>query len=306
MQRFILIRAGYSLLALWVISVIIFSLIRVSGSPVDALLPTDATVQDRLRLEKYWGVGQPLHQQYFQYVANIFRGNFGESFKWKGLTTRDLILERIPATAQLAGVALLISVAIALPVGVLAAVKKDAVLDHGARVIALLGQSLPSFWLAIILIWIFAVIMGVLPTSGRGGVKHLILPAISLGLFQVAALMRLIRSSMLEVLDSEYVKLARIKGLPEWKVVWKHCLRNAAIAPLTYFGVVSAALLTGSVVVETVFAWPGLGLLALEAVRARDYAVVQTVILLFATIYIACNLAVDIMYAYLNPRIRYT
>ncbi len=306
MQRFILIRVGYSLMALWVISVVIFGLIRISGSPVDALLPTDATAQDQARLEEYWGVNEPLHEQYLKYIGNILRGNFGESFKWKGMTTRDLILQRIPATAQLAGFALLISVVIALPIGVLAAVKKDAFVDHGARIIALLGQSLPSFWLGIVLIWIFAVILGWLPTSGRGGVKHIVLPAIALGWFQVSALMRLIRSSMLDVLDSEYVKLARIKGLPEWKVVWKHCLRNAIIAPLTYFGIISAALLTGSVVVETVFAWPGLGLLALEAVLGRDYAVVQTLILLFASIYILANLAVDILYAYLNPRIRYT
>jgi peptide/nickel transport system permease protein len=209
----------------------------------------------------------------------------------------------------LATFTLVVSTFIGLTLGILVATKKDTPFDWGGKIIALLGQSLPSFWLGIVIMWVFAVLLGWLPTSGRGegisGIKYMIMPAITLGWFNVAALMRLTRSAMLEVLDSEYVKLARIKGLPEWKVIWKHCLRNAAIAPLTYFGIVAGFLFTGSVVTETVFAWPGTGLLAVEAIQARDYQVVQAVVLFMAGIFIFSNLVVDVLYAYLDPRIRY-
>jgi peptide/nickel transport system permease protein len=216
-----------------------------------------------------------------------------------------LVMDRLPATLQLAGFALLVSAVIALPIGVLSAVKKGTPWDSGAKVIALLGQSLPGFWLGIVLMWIFAVTLGWLPTSGRGGIQYMILPAITLGWFQVAAIMRLVRSSMLDVLDTEFVKLTRIKGLAEWKVVWKHCLRNASIAPLTFFAIIAGVLMTGSVVTESVFSWPGTGLLAIDAVRARDYQVVQAVVIVFSAIFIVTNLLVDILYAYLDPRIRY-
>jgi peptide/nickel transport system permease protein len=194
---------------------------------------------------------------------------------------------------------------ISVPIGVFAAVMKDTPLDSMAKLIALLGQSMPSFWLGIVLMWVFAVQLGWFPTSGRGGIRYMILPSISLGWFSVAAVMRLVRSSMLEVLDSEFVKLTRIKGLSEWKVVWKHCLRNAAIGPLTYFGIIASALMTGSVVIESVFSWPGTGLLVVDAVRARDFQVVQAVVIIFAGIFIFTNLLVDVLYAYLDPRIRY-
>jgi peptide/nickel transport system permease protein len=214
-------------------------------------------------------------------------------------------LQRLPATLQLASFALAISIAIAVPIGVLSAVMKGSAWDSAAKIIALLGQSLPAFWLGIVLMWIFAVHLGWFPTSGRGGIQYMILPAITLGWFQVAAIMRLVRSSMLDVLDSEFVKLTRIKGLAEWKVVWKHCLRNAAIAPLTFFAIIAGVLMTGSVVTESVFSWPGTGLLVVDAVRARDFQVVQAVVIVFAGIFILTNLLVDILYAYLDPRIRY-
>ena len=165
---------------------------------------------------------------------------------------------------------------------------------------ALLGQSLPSFWLGIVLMWIFAVTLGWLPTSGRGTLSHMVLQQ-SVGWFQVAAMMRLVRSAMLDVLDSEFVKLARVKGLAEWKVVWKHCLRNAAIAPLTYFAITAGVLLTGSVVIESVFAWPGTLYPAVDAVRSRDFQVVQAIVIVFAAVFVFTNLVVDILYAYLNP-----
>jgi peptide/nickel transport system permease protein len=305
MQRFIAVRVLQSLFAVLIMSVIVFGLARVSGNPLDVMLPIEATAEDYERLEKHWGLDRPVLTQYFLFLGNALQGDFGDSLKYQGTSAMELVGQRLPATLELAGLALLISAIIALPIGVVAAVGKDTGWDVVAKVIALLGQSLPGFWLGIVLMWIFAVTLGWLPTSGRGGIEHLILPAITIGWFQVAAIMRLVRSSMLDVLDSEYVKLARVKGIPEWKVIWKHCLRNAGIAPLTFFAIVAGSLLTGSVVTETVFSWPGIGLLVIDAIQARDFPVVQAVVIVFAGIFILCNLLVDVLYAYLDPRIRY-
>jgi peptide/nickel transport system permease protein len=305
MQRYITVRLLQSILTILVVSVIVFSLARVTGNPLDVLLPLEATPDDYERVAKHWGLDKPLYVQYFVFLGKALRGDFGMSWKWQGHSAMGLVVERLPATLELAGLALLISVVIAVPVGVLAAVTKDKPFDYAGKIVALLGQSLPSFWLGIVLMWIFAVTLGWLPTSGRGSLSHMVLPAVCLGWFQVAAMMRLVRSAMLDVLDSEFVKLARVKGLAEWKVVWKHCLRNAAIAPLTYFAITAGVLLTGSVVIESVFAWPGTGLLAVDAVRARDFQVVQAIVIVFASVFIFTNLVVDILYAYLDPRIRF-
>jgi peptide/nickel transport system permease protein len=313
MQRYILLRLLQSLLALFVMTIIVFSLARLTGDPLDVLLPMEAGEGERERVAKHWGLDKPmfinwknpLDAQYVVFLGKALQGDFGNSWKWQGHTAMGLVAERLPATLQLAGLALLISMVLALPFGVLTAVWKDSFFDSIGKIVALLGQSLPSFWLAIVLMWIFAVHLGWLPTSGRGTPYHLILPAICLGWFQVATMMRLVRSSMLDVLDSEFVKLTRVKGLPEWKVIWKHCLRNAAIAPLTYFAIIVGGLTTGSVVTESVFAWPGTGLLAVDAVRARDFQVVQAIVIVFAAVFILTNLVVDILYAYIDPRIRY-
>jgi len=313
MQRYILVRFLQSLLTLWVMSVIVFSLARLTGDPLDVLLPMEAGEGERERVAQHWGldrplfvnVEHPLDTQYFTFLGKALQGDFGNSWKWQGHTAMGLVVERMPATLQLSSVAIAISVLLALPFGVLTAVWKDTLFDSVGKIFALLGQSLPSFWLGIVLMWIFAVTLGWLPTSGRGTVSHMVLPAICLGWFQVAAMMRLIRSSMLDVLDSEFVKLTRIKGLPEWRVIWKHCLRNAAIAPLTYFAITLGVLVTGSVVIESVFAWPGTGLLAVDAVRARDFQVVQAIVIVFTSVLIMVNLAVDILYAYIDPRIRF-
>ena len=314
MQRYILIRFLQSLLTLWVMSVIVFSLARLTGDPLDVLLPMEAGEGERERVAKHWGldrplfinVEHPLDTQYFTFLGKALQGDFGNSWKWQGHTAMGLVVERMPATLQLSSVALTLSILLSLPFGVLTAVWKDTLFDSVGKIFALLGQSLPGFWLGIVLMWIFAVTLGWLPTSGRGTVSHMVLPAICLGWFQVAAMMRLIRSSMLDVLDSEFVKLTRIKGLPEWRVVWKHCLRNAAIAPLTYFAITLGVLVTGSVVIESVFAWPGTGLLAVDAVRARDFQVVQAIVIVFTSVLIMVNLAVDILYAYIDPRIRFS
>ena len=283
-----------------------FALGRITGNPLDVLLPLEAEEEDRIKVEAAWGLDKPIHMQYLLFMKNAFSGNFGESLKWRGETAMNLVIQRLPATAILALVAVGVASVIAIPVGVISAVRRGTLFDFVGKMIALFGQSLPAFWLGIVLMWIFSVELGWLPTSGKSGITSIILPAVAIGWFQVAALMRLVRSSMLDVLDSEFVKLARIKGVSETKVIWKHCLRNAGIAPLTYFGLILGSLMVGSVSIETVFNWPGVGLLAIDAAKARDYQVLQAVVLLFSGIYIVANLLVDVAYAYLDPRIRYS
>jgi len=284
---------------------IVFGLGRITGDPTSVLLPFDATEQERLELRADLGLDRPIHVQYGTFVNNAFHGDFGESIKWDGYSSMGIVIKRLPATLKLAAVAMIVAVAISLPVGIISAVKRDTIFDYVGKIIALFGQSLPAFWLGLVLMWVFAVQLDWVPTSGRTGWTSYFLPAISIGWFLVAALMRLVRSSMLEVMDSEYIKMARVKGLSEAKVVWKHGLRNASIAPLTFFGIIFGNLLVGSVSIETVYAWPGVGLLAFEAVLARDFPVMQAVVVIFAAIYISMNLVVDVLYAYLDPRIRY-
>ena len=306
MQRYIIRRVAQGVLAIFVISIVVFALARVSGDPLNILLPEEATEEQIERTKQEWGLDKPVHVQYILYLSRLIRGDMGESLAWANTTADELIISRLPNTIQLSAFALLISGAIALPVGVMVAVKKDTGFDYAGKIFAILGQSAPSFAIGLILMWIFAVQLNIFPTSGKGGLSHMILPAIALGYYNVAALMRLTRSSVLEVLDTEYVKLARIKGVPEWKVIWKHTFRNALIVPLTYFGLIGAVLITGSVVIETVFAWPGLGALVIDAIVFRDYVVVQAVVLLFAIAFVGINIIVDILYAYIDPRIRYT
>jgi len=306
MQRYILIRLGQSVITLLGVSLIVFMMARISGNPLYVLLPPEAPPEAFERLTKLWGLDRPLHEQYFTFIANAVQGNFGQSFKWQGQSAMGLVLQRLPATLELAAFAIIFSILLAVPIGVLSATKRDTWMDMGGKMIALLGQSLPQFWLGIVLIWVFAANLGWFPTSGRGGIQNIILPGIALGWFSVAALMRLIRSSMLNVLDTEFVKLARVKGLPEGKVIWKHALKNASIAPITFFGAIIVQLITGSVTIETVFSWPGVGLLALEAVNARDYQVVQAVAFLGSAAFVFMNLLLDIGYAYIDPRVRYT
>ena len=276
MQRYILISLVRAMLTLLGVSVIVFALARGSGNALDVMLPDTATAADRAAVAAFWGLDKPLHEQYLVFLANAVRGDFGRSFKWQGESAMGLILQRLPATLQIAIPAMVLSVAVALPLGVISAVRKDTIFDTGGKMIALLGQSLPSFWIAIVLIWILACSSGSADQRHRH-VQHMVLPVIVTSLFGLAAFVRLLRSSMLEVLHTEYIKLARLKGLHEWKVIWKHALKNAAIPPLTFFGLVLVNLFTGSVVVETMFAWPGVGLLALEATNARDYQVIQAV-----------------------------
>ena len=307
MQRFILARFGAALIAVVVVSVIVFSLSHLSGDPLTVLLPMgDVSPEDIDAIRAKWGLDKPIISQYGVFMSNALRGDFGDSYAFGGETAMGMVISRFPATLQLAGSALLISIVIGIPLGVITAAKKDSMIDYQGKALAFLGQATPSFWLGIMLMWLFAVKLGWLPTSGRGGITHLIMPAFTLGLFNVAALLRLIRSSMLDTLDTEYVKQARIKGIPEWKVLWKHALRNALIAPLTYFAIIIGSLFTGAVIVETVFSWPGVGQLAVGSVQSRDFPVLQAVVIVGSAIYIASNFVVDVLYAYVDPRIRYS
>ena len=305
MRRFLAIRFLQTLVALFAITLIVFGLTHLTGSPVDALLPDDASPEQIETLIRHWGLDRPLHEQYLAFLGNAVQGDFGESLKWRGYTAMEVVLQRLPATLKLGGLSVLLSVAIAIPLGVIAATRRGTMADKSANVVALLGQSLPQFWLGIMLIWIFAVGLGWFPTSGHGGLPHMILPAVAMASFQIAALTRLTRSAMLDALRSEYIKLARLKGVSEFRIVWKHALRNAAIAPLTYFGLLTGSLLTGSVVIESVFAWPGTGLLSIEAIRGRDYPVVQAVVIVFAVVFLLINYVVDALYALVDPRIRH-
>jgi peptide/nickel transport system permease protein len=268
------------------------------------MLPDDASREDIAQLRHALGLDQSLPVQYWVFISKAVQGDFGRSIKGQ-MPVLDMIAERLPYSFKLAAVAFCIAVLLAFPLGVLAAVKKGTAFDTMANVVAVLGQSLPQFWVGIVLIQIFAVRLRWLPVAGVGSVWHYVLPAFTLGWFVVAGMMRLLRSSMLDIMGSEFVKLARIKGVPEGKVIWKHALRNAFIPVLTFGAIYLAILITGAILVETVFAWPGIGQLIYQGIVFRDFPVVQAVVLLTAAIVISVNLLVDIIYAYLDPRIRY-
>jgi peptide/nickel transport system permease protein len=304
MQRYVLRRLGQAILALFILSILIFVLVRLTGDPTLLLLPEDATAADIRRLRHALGLDKSWPVQYWIFVSNAIQGDFGHSIKGQ-IPVGDVIKERLPHSIRLGAASLLITVIIALPLGVLAAVNKDSMLDTMAKIIAVLGQSLPMFWVGIVLIQIFAVYLRLLPSGGTGGLAHYILPAFTLGWWLVAGIMRLLRSSLLEVLDTEFVKLARLKGLSDGRVIWKHALRNALIPVVTLGGIYMAILITAAILVETVFAWPGIGRLVYESIVFRDFPVVQAVVLMTAGFVICTSLVVDILYAYLDPRIRY-
>jgi ABC-type dipeptide/oligopeptide/nickel transport system permease component len=304
MQRYIVRRVGQALIALFILSILIFGMVRLTGDPTLLMLPEDATAEDMRQLQRALGLDRPVPVQYWVFITNALRGDFGRSIKGQ-IPVIDIIQERLPHSARLGGASLLVTLLIALPLGVLAAVYKGSVLDTFAQIVAVLGQSMPMFWVGIVLIQVFAVYMRWLPSGGTGTLAHYILPAFTLGWWLVAGIMRLLRSSMLEVLDSEFIKLARIKGLTERKIVWKHALRNSLIPVVTFGGIYMAVLITAAILVETVFAWPGVGRLVYESIVFRDFPVVQAIVLMTAGFVILTSLVVDILYAYLDPRIRY-
>jgi ABC-type dipeptide/oligopeptide/nickel transport system permease component len=303
-QRFVLRRLAQSVVLLFVLALIIFALARVSGNPADLLLREDATQEDRAHFLHALGLDRPVHEQLYLFLGGLLRGDLGESIRYRK-PAAEVFFERLPNTLQLLPLAMVGALVIAIPLGVLAAVYRGTIVDRISSGIAVVGIATPSFWLGIVLIYVFSIKLGLLPSSRMGGPSHYVLPAITLGLFLVAGMMRLVRSSLLEVMGSEFVKLARLKGLSQTVVIWKHCLRNALIPVTTLFGVYFALLITGAIVTETVFAWPGVGRLTYEAVIFRDYPLLQAVILLKAVIVLGVNLGVDILYAYLDPRVRY-
>ncbi|PYN53481.1 MAG: ABC transporter permease [Candidatus Rokuibacteriota bacterium] len=305
MQRYIVGRLIQSVVSMVVVSVVVFALVRLSGDPIQIMMPAEASKADIELMRAHLGLDRPWHVQYWKFATQALQGDFGRSVRFRR-PALDLIAERYGATLELGGLAVLVVIVVALPVGVYSAVRRGSALDYGARAFAALGQAVPPFWLGLVLVLIFGVLLRLLPTSGRGTPLHVLLPGITLGWFAVAGLMRLTRSSMLDVLGSEYVKLARIKGLSERRVIWKHAFKNAALPVVTFAALLFVALLNGSIIVETVFGWPGLGLLVIEAVDSRDYPIVQAVVLFLSAMYIGVNLLVDVLYAYLNPRIRYS
>ncbi len=304
MQRYIVMRVGQSVIALLILSMIIFALGRVSGDPVIILLPPDATKEAEDLLRASLRLDQPWPIQYWEFISNAAQFDFGNSIKAKR-PVLEVIGPKVANSVRLGLAAMVVTLVIGVPLGVLAAVKRDTFFDGGAKLIAVLGQSLPQFWLGIMLIQLFTVQFDLLPASGTGGITHYLMPAFTLGWFVAAAIMRLLRSSMLEALDGEYIKMARIKGLPEWKIVWKHTFKNALIPVLTFGGTYLAAFVTGAILVETVFAWPGLGRLVYDSIIWRDFPVLQSLVLMIAAVVISVNLVVDILYAYIDPRIRY-
>ena len=304
MHRYIFRRVGQAILSLFLLSIIIFAVVRLTGDPLTLLLNDQATDEDRAKLREALGLDKPWPVQYWIFASNFLTGDFGNSIRG-GTPVEDLVASRVFASLKLAGAAILFVLAIAIPLGIITAVKKGTPVDTSGRFIAVFAQSAPSFWVGIILIQIFSVNLGLLPTSGTGGIDHYVLPAFTLSLFVIAGVMRLLRSSMLEVLDAEYIKLARIKGVPEWKVVIKHSLRNALIPVVTFGGTYVATFVTFGILAEVVFAWPGLGRLLFEGIVFRDFPVIQALVLLAGALVITANLVVDILYAYIDPRIRY-
>jgi peptide/nickel transport system permease protein len=284
---------------------IVFVLTRLSGNPVHLLLDVNATQRDLEILTRHLGLDKPLPVQYGIYVKNVALGDLGKSVLTRRPVTEH-IWERLPATVELGFVAMFLSILIGVPIGVYSAVRRGGLLDSGARVFAVLGQSLPPFWLGLMLILVFGVLLGLLPAGGRGGIQHLLLPAFTLGYFTSAAIMRLTRSSMLEVLGTDYVKFARLKGLHEQVVLWKHGLKNALLPVVTFAVMLFVQFLGGAVVTETVFAWPGLGRLILESITTRDYPIVQAGVLVLSALYLTGNLLVDLLYSWLNPKIRHS
>ena len=304
MGRYLIGRMLQTVLSMLAVISIVFVLTRLSGNPVHLLLDVSASERDQEVLTRHLGLDRPLPVQYVLYVRNLALGDFGHSILSRRPVTQH-IRERLPATVELGVTAMLLSVVIGVPLGMYSAVRRGGALDRAARVFAVLGQSMPTFWLGLMLILFFGVVLGVLPAGGRGGLLHLILPAFTLGYFTSAAILRLTRSAMLEVLDSDYIKFARLKGLPEPVVLWKHGLRNALLPVVTFAVLLFVQFLGGAVVTETVFAWPGLGRLILESITTRDYPIVQAGVLVLSALYLTGNLFVDLLYSYLNPRIRH-
>jgi ABC-type dipeptide/oligopeptide/nickel transport system permease component len=305
MLRYTLKRLWYTVYVVIGISLISFFFIHLSGDPVMLMLPGDASDQEIEELREHLGFNDPLSEQYMRFFYNAVRGDLGDSLYFH-VPVMELVLERLPASLELALAAMFIALIVAVPLCIISAVRRGTLLDMGSMFGALFGLSMPHFWLGIMLMLFFSVYLGWLPTSGRGTLAHLCMPALSLGLPLMAMFARLTRSVMLEVLNLDYIRTARAKGLKESIVISKHALKNALIPLVTVAGMQFSALLGGTVIIETVFAWPGLGRLVVQAIFRRDYPLVQGIVFVLALIFVGMNLLVDILYVYLDPQISYT
>lgn len=304
MFHYLLKRLLHTVYVIIGISLISFFFIHLSGDPVMLMLPADASMQEVEQLRHRLGFDRPIPVQYLHFVSNAVTGDFGESLYYH-VPAMQLILERLPASLELAFAAMFIALVISVPIGIISAVYRGSALDMGSMLAALFGLSMPHFWLGIMLILIFSVELGWLPTSGRGSLAHLVMPAVALGLSLMAMFARLTRSVMLEVLSLDYIRTARAKGLGEFMVIGKHALKNALIPLVTVAGMQFGFLIGGTVIIETVFAWPGVGRLVVQAIFNRDYPLVQAIVLILAVIFVGVNLLVDLLYVYLDPRISY-
>ena len=303
MKGYILKRLFHSIFVLVGISLVVFIILHLTGDPAALLMPMDATPEQVAQFRKEMGFTDPIIVQYWRFFKGTLRGDFGQSFR-HSQPALDLVMERMPATVQLTAAAMVIALAVAIPVGIISAIRRNSILDHIGMTGALLGQSTPVFWLGIMLILIFSVTIQWFPSSGRGEIQHLVLPAITLGMFTMARTARMMRSSMLEVMGQEYMKTAKAKGLSPGIVILKHALKNAAIPVVTIVGMELGTLLGGAVITETIFAWPGVGRLAVQAIYNRDYPVVQAAVFILASIFVLVNLIVDLLYTYLDPRVK--
>jgi peptide/nickel transport system permease protein len=304
MKRFIVKRLGYAVLSLLLLSLTIFLLVRLTGDPAVLLVEPGASKDDLTAIRLQLGLDRPIWVQYGQFMSNLARGDLGHSFYYR-TPVLELYLSRLPHSLMLAVAAMAFSLLVGIPSGIIAAVRVGRWWDSAGKIFALLGLSLPSFWVGLVMILFFSVYLGWLPSSGSGTALHLIMPAFALGWYFAAAHMRLTRSAMLEVLGSEYVKLARLKGLPEALVIGKHAFKNALIPVLTLAGINLVIMVNVAVVVETVFAWPGVGRLLFEGISFRDFPVVQATVLIGGAMIVIVNFFVDVLYAVIDPRIRY-
>jgi peptide/nickel transport system permease protein len=283
---------------------IVFAILQLTGDPAALMLPPEATLADIERFRRQMGFDRPLVEQFVRFLGGAVRGDFGRSLRYRDQPAWEVVIERVPATLELAAATLAWSIPVAFVLGLISAIRRATVGESAAMVTALVGQSMPSFWLGLMLILVFSVQWNLLPSSGRGTVWHVILPALTLGAFFMARLTRLVRSGLLDVLGQDYIRTARAKGVAEALVVVRHALKNAAIPIVTIIGLDVGALLGGAVITETVFAWPGVGRLAIDAIQVRDFPVVQADVFLLAVAFVGINFFVDVIYTWLDPRVR--
>jgi len=305
MRQFIIRRSLYAIITLFILSFTIFLVVRLTGDPVTLLAEPGARAEDLDRVRTEWGLNRPLPVQYLSFLHNIATGQLGNSFNYE-MPVSQLYFQRLPNSLELALAASLISFLVGIPAGLISAVRVNTAWDNLGKIVALLGLAVPGFWLGLVLILVFSVWLGWLPTSGQGGWQHLIMPALALGWYFAASLLRLTRSSMLEVLRSEYIKLARLKGLPGLAVIAMHAFKNALIPVMTLAGINLVIMINAGVIIEVIFAWPGIGRLLYEGIFQRDFPLVQGIVLLAGVMIVAINLIIDILYAYIDPRIRLT